>query len=69
MLAAEPLKSPCILVCQLDENNVCQGCYRTMHEISHWIIMTEEQKNDVLIKIKQRFKDANPHLEYPANET
>jgi len=29
----ESASSPCIGVCQLDENKVCIGCFRTIEEI------------------------------------
>lgn len=38
--------SPCIGVCRLDANNVCQGCYRSLEEIAQWTRMSvaERQK-------------------------
>ena len=33
---AQPIKSPCIEVCALDDHNVCIGCYRTADEIIDW---------------------------------
>lgn len=29
-------KSPCINVCQLNSDNMCLGCYRTLDEIGSW---------------------------------
>jgi len=28
--------SPCISECQLDEDSICLGCYRTIDEIISW---------------------------------
>ena len=35
---AQPIKSPCIEVCALDDHNVCIGCYRTADEIIDWFV-------------------------------
>ncbi|MFK8032106.1 MAG: DUF1289 domain-containing protein [Gammaproteobacteria bacterium] len=46
--------SPCIGICQLDENNMCLGCLRTMSEISLWSRLSSLQKAAVLLEIKGR---------------
>ena len=48
------VKSPCVAVCALDENDVCIGCYRTGQEITDWGEMDNEKKRDVLKKVAQR---------------
>lgn len=48
------VKSPCVSVCVLDDMNVCVACYRTMMEITDWVMYTDEQKLEVLQKCKQR---------------
>ena len=40
--------SPCISLCQLDEEAVCKGCYRTAEEIRDWIYMGTERRQEVL---------------------
>jgi len=32
-MKAKDVKSPCINVCELDDNNVCIGCNRSIEEI------------------------------------
>lgn len=32
----KPIPSPCINICTLDADGVCQGCYRTLEEITVW---------------------------------
>ncbi|MBX2883269.1 MAG: DUF1289 domain-containing protein [Granulosicoccus sp.] len=46
--------SPCIAVCQYNENNLCAGCLRTPDEIRDWIIMSREEKLAVLASIETR---------------
>ena len=47
--------SPCIQVCTYDEEEeFCIGCYRTKEELQDWLIMTRQQKLEVLKKIAER---------------
>lgn len=46
--------SPCVSICALDENDVCVGCFRTGGEISHWGLLSEQDKQEILYRIKQR---------------
>ena len=47
--------SPCIQVCTCDEEEeFCIGCYRTKEELQDWLIMTRQQKLEVLKKIEER---------------
>lgn len=48
------VKSPCVAVCALDENDVCIGCYRTGQEITDWGEMDNEKKREVLQKVSER---------------
>ncbi len=50
----QPVKSPCVNVCFLDDNDVCLGCYRTGMEISRWGAMSREQQLAVMEKVRQR---------------
>ncbi|RDL43878.1 DUF1289 domain-containing protein [Marinomonas piezotolerans] len=50
------IKSPCVNICFLDENDVCSGCYRTGAEISQWGRMKPEQQLAVIELVKQREK-------------
>ena len=50
--------SPCISVCVLDENDVCQGCFRTGEEITDWWGMKDDDKLKVIGKCKERRADS-----------
>lgn len=56
----KPIKSPCVSVCALDENDVCVGCYRTGSEISRWGSMDNTQKRQVLVLSGERSRVNNP---------
>lgn len=47
-------KSPCQLICTMDEDKVCIGCYRSAEEVAKWDSYTEEQKQQVITNTNQR---------------
>ena len=50
-----PLPSPCTSVCQIDpKNGLCQGCWRTIDEITNWSVASEAKKMQVWLAISQR---------------
>lgn len=47
--------SPCIGVCWLDDKTgLCEGCLRSGDEIRDWMLMTREQKLQLLQLLEQR---------------
>lgn len=49
------VKSPCILVCQLDwSTGWCFGCGRTADEIQQWLKFSEAERDDVLAALPDR---------------
>ena len=50
----EPVSSPCISHCTLDDNDICVGCYRSLMEIVDWTMLSDEKKRQVLAKTEQR---------------
>ena len=46
--------SPCVKVCMFKGTPFCDGCFRTQDEIREWMIMTREQKLEVLERIAER---------------
>ena len=57
MNETEP-KSPCISVCVLDANDICEGCYRSATEITDWVMSSPEQKREIIRRCRQRMKDS-----------
>lgn len=39
--------SPCIRSCRL-ENDLCQGCHRSVSEIRNWTKMSEEERKQIM---------------------
>ena len=51
------IESPCVRICKL-KGGVCIGCGRTQDEIREWVILTDEERNVIM----QRLKDPVPRL-------
>jgi uncharacterized protein len=54
MSQAQPPQSPCIQVCVLDAHGYCQGCYRTIEEITRWSRMSAAEQRLVLDRLGVR---------------
>jgi predicted Fe-S protein YdhL (DUF1289 family) len=52
--AADPLASPCVRNCCLDDGNVCLGCGRSLAEIVRWSNAPDDEKREILERAKQR---------------
>jgi predicted Fe-S protein YdhL (DUF1289 family) len=50
----EPVASPCVRICCLDDNDVCLGCGRTLDEIRRWSEMSEAQKRATVEQAAER---------------
>ena len=51
----DEVPSPCINVCSVDEDvGLCRGCYRSLDEVTHWTVMSNEQKKEVLETLPER---------------
>ncbi|GAA6173397.1 hypothetical protein NBRC116592_30670 [Colwellia sp. KU-HH00111] len=46
--------TPCISQCRLDDNDICQGCYRTSSEITDWANKSEDAKIAITIRCKKK---------------
>jgi len=59
---AGQIASPCIGVCVLDSNNICQGCFRSSDEIGQWTRLSREQQQQVIASSWQRARDSGKLL-------
>lgn len=51
--------SPCISVCRMSEDTkLCEGCYRTLDEITGWSRCASQGKRDVWRLVVQRVQDS-----------
>ncbi len=51
-------ESPCVSICALDENDICMGCYRSAQEITDWFMASDEEKRQILARVRER-RDAS----------
>jgi predicted Fe-S protein YdhL (DUF1289 family) len=49
------LPSPCVSVCEMDNTTgLCKGCFRTLEEIAGWSGFSDEQRLEVIAKLRER---------------
>jgi predicted Fe-S protein YdhL (DUF1289 family) len=49
------LPSPCVSVCEMDyDTGLCKGCFRTLAEIAGWCGFSDEERLDVIAKLRER---------------
>ncbi|WP_310497431.1 DUF1289 domain-containing protein [Sandarakinorhabdus sp.] len=49
ILDDQPVRSPCINVCNIDaRSGWCEGCRRTIDEIMHWPLATEAERRAII---------------------
>ena len=46
--------SPCISICQQNNNGFCTGCFRTPKEIRNWYKMSESEQKALLGILRKR---------------
>lgn len=52
----QPVLSPCIGICQLDEQGLCVGCLRSSDEIGRWLDMSAAEREhlmDTVLPLRQ----------------
>lgn len=54
MMDAEPVASPCVRNCCLDERDICLGCGRSLAEITAWSGSDTTQRSAILERAAQR---------------
>ena len=49
--------SPCVGVCQYNDEDLCSGCFRSSKEISQWFSMTMEEKKKIISLLPSRMEE------------
>ena len=52
-MSEEP-ESPCVSICVLDDQDICQGCYRSAEEIADWFMSSVGEKRNILDLARER---------------
>ena len=57
----DEIESPCVKICVLHpEAGICLGCYRSAAEITDWVMLSNEEKRQVLKRSQERLEASNP---------
>lgn len=52
---SEPIKSPCILICAIEQQSGhCYGCGRSRDEIADWISYSSEHRDTIMETLPER---------------
>ncbi|MFC6670128.1 DUF1289 domain-containing protein [Marinobacterium aestuariivivens] len=51
-----PIRSPCVGVCCPGDHDLCTGCLRNAMEIAEWGVLSNDEKREILAKIRRREK-------------
>ncbi|KLU03815.1 hypothetical protein RISK_004222 [Rhodopirellula islandica] len=62
-------KSPCVGVCQVNHQQMCIGCSRTLGEIGKWSIASPAEKRSILELVRQRRAAQAPPVQTAPGET
>lgn len=54
--SSDPLASPCVRNCCLDDANVCLGCGRSLQEIVAWGTASDADKAAILARSRERLR-------------
>jgi len=45
--------SPCVNICRMRRDGVCEGCGRTLGEIAEWSLATDDRRREILARLAQ----------------
>lgn len=46
--ATKAILTPCIGICRLDADGLCEGCLRTADEIASWMYLSETERTRLM---------------------
>lgn len=55
-VSEKPVRSPCVSICALDDDDICTGCQRSGSEITRWGRMSNDERRAVLVQCQERAK-------------
>ena len=60
MKRSMPVPSPCVSLCKMRPDGLCEGCLRTVEEIASWGRADDAYKRTVWQEIRRREDAASP---------
>lgn len=58
--SAATVRSPCVSICALGDDDICIGCHRSTREIADWVLLGDEERGAVLARAADRARHNNP---------
>ncbi len=49
--APKAILSPCIGICRLGANGLCEGCLRTSEEIARWMFLSDDERARLMFDV------------------
>tara|TARA_B100000780_G_scaffold272797_1_gene235496 strand:+ start:636 stop:821 length:186 start_codon:yes stop_codon:yes gene_type:complete len=53
---SKEIESPCVGICQYNDEELCIGCFRTAQEISEWSISSDEKREKIMGELDTRME-------------
>ena len=53
---SQEIDSPCVGICQYNNEEYCIGCYRTAEEISQWITISADEREKIMDELDARME-------------
>jgi len=51
------ISSPCVGVCQYNNEEICSGCFRTVEEISQWTTISDSEREKIMSQLDARMEE------------
>lgn len=58
LAAAGEVGSPCVSICRMGDDGLCEGCLRRIDEIAGWSRLDDAARRDVWVRILARARAA-----------
>jgi predicted Fe-S protein YdhL (DUF1289 family) len=62
---SDPIVSPCIKLCRIDESGMCVGCFRSVEEIENWTTYSDEMRAYIMESCKTVQRARQEHRDNP----
>jgi len=54
VVPVEPIVSPCVNICRIGKDRLCEGCRRTIDEVARWTSMTPAERDSIMAELPSR---------------
>ncbi|MEO5493162.1 MAG: DUF1289 domain-containing protein [Sphingomonas sp.] len=54
IVPVQKIESPCVNICTIGKDRLCEGCRRSINEIAHWSRMTPAERSAVMRELPSR---------------